>query len=199
MAIETGLTEVFLSGAVGALVGAWIGGKTAGREQRRTEVYKMKRKALEDLDGKVMHFYFQFLDGLEYDCFNPSKKRELPNKKTILHLKQLRNVAKQQHNLCYYRGYLDHAETFMIDVFDVADRIFQVIENEQIPSYKELSRAEDVFDEATKAIESVIRELEGEFNPTITSLWKRQKYKISMWKIRRNIKRKEKKQQEQIT
>jgi hypothetical protein len=63
------VTEAYITvlvgvvGAVSALFGAWIGGKMAGVEQRKTEIYKEKRKLLTELSVSYKK-YINYLTSL---------------------------------------------------------------------------------------------------------------------------------------
>ncbi|PRZ17303.1 hypothetical protein CLV36_101407 [Laceyella sediminis] len=63
------ITEAYITvlvgvvGAVSALFGAWIGGKMAGVEQRKTEIYKEKRKLLTELSVSYKK-YINYLTSL---------------------------------------------------------------------------------------------------------------------------------------
>lgn len=179
--------EVYLSalvggivGIVGAVLGAIIAGKVAGREQRKTEVYKMKRKALAELQGHITTLYLDFMQFFtDYTDSEYEFIQELPNIEVIEHLKQLKKTAEKHCKYCDYWEYSEHVGD---ELPQFAQKLFQKIENKQVPSPKELYQMDQTMHLFLKSVLEDIESVELTFNPSATGLWVQIKQKIR-WKV----------------
>lgn len=68
-----------LIGSIAALLGAWVGGMIAGREQRMTENYKSRKKDIE----KLLHLFEEFAETLQLAAYERKNSEEEKESKNI--------------------------------------------------------------------------------------------------------------------
>ncbi|MDQ0417916.1 hypothetical protein J2Z48_002100 [Croceifilum oryzae] len=157
-------------GVVGTVIGSVVSGRVAGREQRRTEVYKIRRSSLENLYNKVNHFYFELFDELNDECgpYDPSSLFD-----------QLDQIFMQYSTNYYEQDYIinpiDHLITNVLPVLTDLD-------SQQMPSHEKVSKADNALTHTMAIIIVSMDKLECKYNPTLSEKWTNMRYKERIWK-----------------